>query len=175
MLLISWRSFFVDDHTTMLNLVGHKPKLCAIRYVFLAHLAFLFSKKNESLFIYFPLYSVSIGRTVNVVTYFPLYHTTSQLEKSFLHELDKTFADFLLLVANVPHDAHTDFLYAYRRAVGLGASRLTEDADVSWIKNISSSVVPTFEKGEGGEMVVILLTGRHVDVMSLRHFFLRVF
>lgn len=33
-------------------------------------------------------------------------------------------------MANVPHNAHTDFLYADRRAGGLGATRLSEDADV---------------------------------------------
>jgi hypothetical protein len=55
---------------------------------------------------------------------------TGRVEKSFLHDLDKNCADFLRLVANVPHNAHTDFLYADRRAGGLGATRLSEDADV---------------------------------------------
>ena len=55
---------------------------------------------------------------------------TGRVEKSFLTELDRCCADFLRVVANVPHNAHSDFLYADRRAGGLGASRLTEDADV---------------------------------------------
>jgi hypothetical protein len=50
--------------------------------------------------------------------------------KSLLSELDRSWADFLRVLANVPHNAHSDFLYADRRVGGLGASRLTEDADV---------------------------------------------
>jgi hypothetical protein len=33
-------------------------------------------------------------------------------------------------VSNVPHNVHSDFLYADRRVGGLGASRLSENADV---------------------------------------------
>jgi hypothetical protein len=52
------------------------------------------------------------------------------VEKSFLTELDGSCADYLRVVANVPHKAHTDLLYADRRAGDLGASRLSEDVDM---------------------------------------------
>jgi hypothetical protein len=55
---------------------------------------------------------------------------TGRVNKSFLHDLDKNCVDFLRLVSNVPHNVHSDFLYADRRVGGLGASRLSEDADV---------------------------------------------
>jgi hypothetical protein len=55
---------------------------------------------------------------------------TGCVEKSFLHDLEKNCADFLRLVSNVPHNVHSDFLYADRRVGGLGASRLFENADV---------------------------------------------
>jgi hypothetical protein len=38
--------------------------------------------------------------------------------------------DFLLDIANVPHSAHSAFLFDDRRAGGLGASQLKQDADI---------------------------------------------
>jgi hypothetical protein len=65
-----------------------------------------------------------------------LLHSTSHLlatrrvEKSFLRDLDENWADFLRLVANNPHNSRGDFLYANQPVGGLGASCLSEDADV---------------------------------------------
>lgn len=59
------------------------------------------------------------------------YHlATGKVEKAALQALDRECVDFLRTLANVPHNAHTDFLYADRRAGGLGACKLTEDADI---------------------------------------------
>ncbi|KZR96363.1 Uncharacterized protein APZ42_009337, partial [Daphnia magna] len=58
------------------------------------------------------------------------YLATGRVEKSLLYSLDKDCADFLRTLANVPHNAHSDFLYADRRVGGLGACKLTEDADI---------------------------------------------
>ena len=55
---------------------------------------------------------------------------TGRVEKLFLTEIDWSCADFLRVVAKVPHNAHSDFLYADRRAGGLSASQLTEDAEL---------------------------------------------
>jgi hypothetical protein len=55
---------------------------------------------------------------------------TGRVNRTFLDELDTRCAEFLRLVANVPHTAHTAFLFADRRAGGLGASQLKKDSDV---------------------------------------------
>lgn len=47
-----------------------------------------------------------------------------------LHTLHKECADFLRTLANVPFNVHRDFLYADRRAGGLGACKLSEDSDI---------------------------------------------
>lgn len=44
--------------------------------------------------------------------------------------VDLRCVDFLLHIANVPHSAHSAFLFADRRAGGLGASQLKQDADI---------------------------------------------
>lgn len=55
---------------------------------------------------------------------------TGRVEKSMLHTLHKECADFLRTLANVPFNVHRDFLYADRRAGGLGACKLSEDSDI---------------------------------------------
>ncbi len=55
---------------------------------------------------------------------------TGRVQRGFLDELDTRCAEFLRQVAYVPHTAHTAFLFADRRAGGLGASQLKKDADV---------------------------------------------
>jgi hypothetical protein len=55
---------------------------------------------------------------------------TGRVQRGFLDELDTRCAEFLRQVAHVPHTAHTAFLFADRRAGGLGAAQLKKDADV---------------------------------------------
>ena len=55
---------------------------------------------------------------------------TGRVERTVLRELDTRCAEFLRLVAEVPHSAHNGFLYGDRRAGGLGASQLIKDSDV---------------------------------------------
>jgi hypothetical protein len=57
---------------------------------------------------------------------------TGRVQRGFLDEIDSRCAEFLRHIANVPHTAHSAFLFADRRAGGLGASQLKLDADV-WI------------------------------------------
>jgi hypothetical protein len=56
--------------------------------------------------------------------------STGRVQRGFLDELDTRCAEFLRHVSFVPHTAHTAFLFADRRAGGLGASQLKKDADV---------------------------------------------
>jgi hypothetical protein len=50
--------------------------------------------------------------------------STGRVQRGFLDELDTRCAEFLRHVSFVPHTAHTAFLFADRRAGGLGASQL---------------------------------------------------
>jgi hypothetical protein len=71
---------------------------------------------------------------------------TGRVEKSFLTELHRCCADFLRVIANVPHNAHSDFLYADRRAGGLGASRLSEHAEV-WTISRAAQLMDSNDEG----------------------------
>jgi hypothetical protein len=55
---------------------------------------------------------------------------TGRVQRGFLDEVDLRCAEFLRHIANVPHTAHSAFLFADRRAGGLGASQLKQDADI---------------------------------------------
>lgn len=88
---------------------------------------------------------------------------TMRVEKSLLHALDKACANFPQTLANVPHNAHTDFLYVDRRASGLGACKLSEDADI-WtiaravqLKDSGDAVVRDVERTQANKNIFIAL------------------